>query len=90
MEGVVPGENLAALGHASPTAVIGDVVQSNYVVVMPDNSVWDVVAAMRSTDSAIALVAAHKKDLSAGSVQGIITRKAIMDALAGDMEVFGI
>jgi len=28
--------------------------------------------------------------LSAGSVQGIITRKAIMDALAGDMEVFGV
>ena len=54
VEGVVPGENLAALGHASPTAVIGDVVQSNYVVVTPDNSVWDVVAAMHSTDSAIA------------------------------------
>ena len=68
--------------------MIGDVVKSNYVVVTPDNSVWDVVAAMRSTDSAIALVAAHKADLSAGSVQGIITRKDIMDALAGDMEVF--
>jgi CIC family chloride channel protein len=90
VEGVVPGENLAALAHASPTAVIGDVVQSNYVVVKPGDSVWDVVAAMRSTDSAIALVAEHKADLSAGSVQGIITRKAIMDALAGDMEVFGI
>ena len=90
VEGVVPGENLAALGHASPTAVIGDVVQGNYVVVTPDNSVWDVVAAMRSTDSAIALVAAHKKNLSANSVQGMITRKAIMDALASDMEVFGI
>ena len=90
VEGVVPGENLAALAHASPTAVIGDVVQSNYVVVKPGDSVWDVVAAMRSTDSAIALVAEHKADLSAGSVQGIITRKAIMDALAGDMEVFGV
>jgi CIC family chloride channel protein len=90
VEGVVPGENLAALSHASPTAVIGDVVQSNYVVVTPGDSVWEVVAAMRSTDSAIALVAAHKGDLSAGNVQGIITRKAIMDALAGDMEVFGV
>jgi CBS domain-containing protein len=65
-------------------------VQSNYVVVQPGDSVWDVVAAMRSTDSAIALVAAHKGDLSAGNLQGIITRKAIMDALAGDMEVFGV
>jgi hypothetical protein len=32
VEGVVPGENLAALGHASATAVIGDVVQSNDVL----------------------------------------------------------
>jgi CBS domain containing-hemolysin-like protein len=36
------------------------------------------------------LVAAAKTDLSAGSVQGIITRKEIMDALAGDIEVFGV
>jgi hypothetical protein len=45
---------------------------------------------MRSTDSAIAPGAEHKADLSAAGVQGIITRKVIMDALAGDMEVFGV
>jgi CBS domain containing-hemolysin-like protein len=50
----------------------------------------DVVAAMHPTDSAIALVAAPKVDLSAGRVQGIITRKDIMEALAGDIEVFGV
>jgi len=38
----------------------------------------------------VALVAAHKADLSAGNVQGIITREDIMDALAGDMEVFAV
>ncbi len=45
---------------------------------------------MRSTDSAFALVASQEGDLSARSVQGIITRKAVMDALAGAMRVFGI
>ena len=88
--GVVTGESLTALVHANPTAAIGDVVQRNYVVVSPGDSVWDVVASMRSADSAFALVASHKGDLSASSMRGIITRKEIMDTLAGDMELFGV
>jgi CBS domain-containing protein len=88
--GVVTGESLTALVHANPTAVIGDVVQRNYVVVSPEDSVWEVVAAMRSTNSAFALVASRDGDLSASSVQGIITRKDIMDILADDMELFGV
>jgi chloride channel protein, CIC family len=90
VRGAITRENLTALGRANPTAIIGDIVQRNYVAVSADSSVWDVVAAMRSTDSAFALVASHKGDLSAGSVQGIITRKDIMEALASDMEVFGV
>ena len=90
VRGAITRESLTALGRANPTAVIGDIVQRNYVAVSADNSVWDVVAAMRSTDSAFALVASHKGDLSAGSVQGIISRKDIMEALASDMEVFGV
>ncbi len=90
IEGAVPGESLNALSRANPAAVIGDVVQTNFVVVTPDNSVWDVVAAMRSADSAVALVASRKGDLSAANVQGIITRKDLTDALASDMEVFGV
>jgi len=86
----VTGESLAAFGRAKPTAVIGDVVQRNYVVVSPGDSVWQVVAAMRSTDAAFALVASQQEDLSASSVQGIITRKHIMDTLAGDIELFGV
>ncbi len=88
--GVVTGESLTALVHANPTDVIGDVAQRNYVVVSPGDSVWQVVAAMRSTDSAFALVAAHEGILSASSVQGIITRKDIVNTLARDMEPFGI
>jgi CBS domain-containing protein len=78
------------MGNTNPTAVIGDVAQRNYVVVSPNDSVWKVVAAMRSNDSAFALVAAHDGDLSASHVQGIITRKNIMDVLADDMELFGV
>jgi CIC family chloride channel protein len=88
--GVATGERVTEIGAANPTAVIGVVAQRNYVVVSPDDSVWKVVASMRSTDSAFALVASHDGDLSAGSVQGIITRKSIMDVLADDMELFGV
>jgi CBS domain-containing protein len=87
---VATGERVTEIGAANPTAVIGVVAQRNYVVVSPDDSVWKVVASMRSTDSAFALVASHDGDLSAVSVQGIITRKSIMDVLADDMELFGV
>ena len=70
--------------------MIGDTAQRHFVVVSPQDSVWKVVAAMRSTNSAFALVASRDGDLSASSVQGIITRKDIMDILADDMELFGV
>jgi CIC family chloride channel protein len=88
--GVITGERVTEMSAANPTAVIGVVAQRNYVVVSPDDSVWKVVASMRSTGYAFALVAPHDGDLSATSVQGIITRKSIMDVLADDMELFGV
>jgi CIC family chloride channel protein len=88
--GVVTLERLADLDDANPTAATGGIAQRNYVVVRPDDSVWKVVAAMRSTDSEVALVASRDGDLSASSVQGIITRKNIMGVLADDMELFGV
>ena len=90
MGGAVTRERLADMGDTNPTAVIGDVAQRNYVVVLPDDSVWKVVTAMRSTGSEFALVASHDGDLATSSVQGIITRKNIMDVLADDMELFGV
>jgi chloride channel protein, CIC family len=90
VKGAVAGESLTALGHVRPTAVIGDVVQDDYVVVSPADSVWNIVAAMRSTGSTFALVASPDGVLSAARVQGIITRKIIMDVLADDMELFGV
>jgi CIC family chloride channel protein len=88
--GVVAGKNLMSLVDARPNAVIGDVARRDYVVVSPHDSVWKVVAAMRTTDSAFALVASRDGDLSPGDVQGIITRKDVMDVLADDMELFGV
>jgi CIC family chloride channel protein len=90
VEGAVTAESLAALGSIKPNAVIGDVAERNYVVVSPDDSVWKVVVAMRSTGAAFALVALHAGDLRAGSVKGIISRKRILDVLADDMELFGV
>jgi CBS domain-containing protein len=88
--GIVTAESLTAHGSADSTAVILDAAQRDFVVVSPHDSVWKVVAAMRSTDSAFALVASRDGDLSAGRVQGIITRKDVMDILADDMELFGV
>ena len=59
VEGAVTGERLADMGDANPTTTTGDIAQRNYVVVLPEDSVWKVVAAMRSTDSEFALVASH-------------------------------
>jgi CIC family chloride channel protein len=87
--GAVTRESLPGLDHATTTAAIGDVMRPDYVVVSPGDSLWNVVAAMSSTNSSIVLVALHDGPLSAVEVQGVITRKDIMDTLAGDMELFG-
>ena len=90
VEGAFVGERLTGIGDANPNAAVGDVAQRDYMIVLPEDSVWNVVAAMRSTDSAFALVASHDGDRSASAVRGFITRKSIMDVLAEDMELFGV
>jgi CIC family chloride channel protein len=64
-------------------------VQTDYVVVTPDDSLWDVVTAMRSSNAGVALVAPRNGQLSANEVRGMITRKDILETVAGDMELFG-
>jgi CIC family chloride channel protein len=88
--GAITGASLSPLVHMNPNGTIGDVVERNFVFVSPTDSVWTFVAAMRSTDSAFALVSSQEADVSANGVQGVITRKVILDVLANDMEVFGI
>jgi len=88
--GAFTGESLAALENAKSNATIEDVFRHNYVVVSPGDSLWDVVAAMSSTNCTFALVASHKGDLPATEVKGMISRKDIMDTLARDMELFGV
>jgi chloride channel protein, CIC family len=88
--GVSSAENLASLHSAGATARIGDLVQSNYVVVPPRASLWSVVDAMRTADVAYAAVAPHDGDLSASDVQGVISRKDIVDTLSDEIELFGV
>jgi len=83
-------KSLEAAAHANPDAMSGELAKRNYVLVSPENSVWEVVAAMHSTDSAFALVTSQEKEFSASSVQGIISRRDILNVLANDMEVFGV
>jgi chloride channel protein, CIC family len=88
--GAVTAESLKILGNAKPTTAIAEIVERSYVIVSPGDSVWQVVAAMRAADSALALVAPSERALSATRVQGVITRKILMDVLANDMELFGV
>ena len=88
--GAFTGESLAALEDAKSSATIEDVFLHNYVVVLPSDSLWNVISAMSSTNSAFALVASHKGDLSATEVRGMISRKDVMDTLARNMELFGV
>ena len=76
--------------HANPDALGGGLAEPNYVFVSPITSVWEVVAAMRSTGSAFALVTSSQKELSSAGVQGIISRQDIFNVLAEDMELFGV
>ena len=90
IEGAVTRERLDAAAHANPDALGSDLAEPNYVFVSPVNSVWEVVAAMRSTGSAFALVTSTQKELSCAGVQGIISRRDILNVLADDMELFGV
>jgi len=63
---------------------------ARFVVVSLGDSVWDVVAAMRCTKSAFALVALRDGGFVTSNVQGIITRKEMMHRLASDIELFGV
>lgn len=86
--GAVLGETLADLKRAPSAKIIGDVVSSDHVVVPPSATLWEVIGAMRASGSGIALVATHDGHLRVDAVHGIITRKHIVDSLAGDLEMF--
>ncbi len=60
-----------------------------YVTVPQTMSVWDVVAKMRASGAAVALVSCGDGPVSEANVKGVITRKDILDTFADDMELFG-
>jgi CBS domain-containing protein len=57
-------------------------------VVAPGGSLWDVIAKMSGRDAEIALVSSRDGDLSPEDVQGVITRKQVIDTLAADQDLF--
>ena len=58
------------------------------VTVLSDDSLWEVIAKMRSDDASVALVTEKDGNFTAAEVKGVITRKDLIDALADDMELF--
>lgn len=88
MAGVVTAESLEHLSASEPAALLADVAQANYVIVSPNDSLWDIIAAIRTANCTFALVAPDKEDPTAADVRGIIACKNIVDALASGMELF--
>lgn len=86
--GVIPPEQLGPTNSAETAAAVEAIAQSNYVVVGPGDSLWDVIAAMRDSGADVAVVASTREQPAAAEVQGVITRKQVIDTLAGDMEMF--
>jgi chloride channel protein, CIC family len=87
--GIVTAENAACLDRAKPASMAGEVTGSNYVVVAPEDSLPDVVAAMGSNNAEVALVASRQQPrLAAADVRGVITRRNIVDAFASDLALF--
>jgi hypothetical protein len=70
---------VAASGEGSP---------GSSVAVLAEDSLWEVVTKMRTSDASVALVTEKDGHFIATDVKGIITRKDLIDALAKDMELF--
>jgi len=68
--------------------VTGDGPSKQYIVVPEDASLWEVIAKMRSHDVSVALVASKHGTFDTAHLQGLITQKDILDALADDLELF--
>jgi CBS domain-containing protein len=69
-------------------AAAGDGASGDYITVLEDDSLWDVLAKMRAADASVALVKSKDGPSIGATVQGAITRKDILDTLADDMELF--
>jgi len=87
--GVITTESSTRFSQAAPPVAAADIAQSNYAVVAPRDSLWEVIGAMRDRDADVALVSSRNGHLSAADVQGLITRKQVIDILGTDMQMFG-
>jgi chloride channel protein, CIC family len=66
-----------------------DGAKETYVTVSGTAPLWDVVAKMRRNDASLALVTSRNGHFTAADVEGMITRKDVLDRFADDMELFG-
>lgn len=84
--GITTRDLASRMARIQPAAAVGEIAQTNYVLVRPQDSLWDVVAAMRSNHANFALVAPEAQ--ASSGVQGVITRQDLLEALSADMEIF--
>jgi hypothetical protein len=82
-------EVMHPLSPEMAAAYLGEESQKHYVLVRRSATLNEVIAKLRASGAAIAIVAAKDRDLEIGDLQGTITNQDIVDSMADDLDLFG-
>ena len=84
------GEDLAlkSMAQHGKKVKIGEVVDKNYIKVLPDAKVFDIVEMLRARNATVALVLDHPEDSSIKNIVGIIDKDRIVDAMEESFDLF--
>jgi len=84
------GEGLAlrSITRHGKEVTAGDVADKNYVTVLPDANVFNVVEMMGTQKAAVAIVMNNPEDTSTQNIVGIIDKDRIVDSMEESFELF--
>lgn len=79
---------LGVLDGSNNTTMLGEIANKDYITVPEDMTLFEVIAEMRSSRAAVALVTRDGRTASAENVEGLITKERIADAVVEAIELF--
>jgi len=84
------GEDLAlkSIAKHGKKVTAGDVVVKNYIIVLPDAKVFDIVEMLRTQKATVALVLNNPEDISTQNIAGIIDKDRIIDSMEESFDLF--
>ena len=84
------GEDLAlkSIAKHGKKVTAGDVVDKNYITVLPDAKVFDIVEMLRAQKATVALVLNNPEDISTQNIAGIIDKDRIVDSMEESFDLF--